>query len=49
MYNICDFLHFPAWNNISAGKWKKLEILYITWLNVVGNISIIAVPKSKMY
>ena len=27
MYNISDFLHF-----ISAGKCKKSEMLYITWL-----------------
>ena len=34
---------------ISAGKCKKSEILYITWLNVVGVIPFIRVAKSKMY
>ena len=44
MYNISDFLHF-----ISAGKFKKSEMLYITWLNIVGAIPFITVAKSKMY
>ena len=59
MYEIFDFLHFPARNKmydgaaqvylISAGKSKKSEMLYTTWLNVVGVISFITVAKSKMY
>ena len=59
MYNISDFLHFPARNKmyegaarvnfISAGKCKKSEMLYITWLNIVGVIPFITVAKSKMY
>ena len=59
MYNISNFLHFPGWNKmyegaarlhfISAGKCKKPEMLYITWLNVVGVIPFITVAKSKMY
>ena len=59
MYNISYFLHFPARNKmyegaarvnfIFAGKYKKSEILYITWLNVVGVIPFITVAKSKMY
>ena len=59
MYNISDFLHFPARNKmyegtagvhlIFAGKCKKSEMLYITWLNVVGVIPFITVAKSKMY
>ena len=49
MYNISDFLHFPARNKmykgaarlhfIFAGKCKKSEMVYITWFNVVGVIS----------
>ena len=34
---------------IFAGKCKKSEMLYITWLNVVGVIPFITVAKSKMY
>ena len=34
---------------ISAGKCKKSERLYITWLNVVGVIPFITVAKSKIY
>ena len=59
MYNISDFLHFPARNKmhegaarvyfISAGKWKKSEMLFITWLNVVGVIPFITFSKSKIY
>ena len=59
MYNISDFLHFPARNKmykgtacvhfIFDGECKKSEILYITWLNVVGVIPFITVAKSKMY
>ena len=59
MYNISDFLHFPAGNKmyegaarvhfISAGKCKNSEMLYITWLNVVGVIHFTKVTKSKMY
>ena len=59
MYNISDILHFPARNKIyepaaqvhfiPAGKCKKSEMLYITWLNVVGVIPYITVVKSKMY
>ena len=55
MYNILDFLHFPARNKmyegaaqvhfIFAGKCKKSVILYITWLNVVGFIPFITVAK----
>ena len=41
MYNISDFLHF-----IIAGKCIKSEMLYITWLNVVG-VGVGA--KSKLY
>ena len=56
MYNISDFLHFPARNKmyegaarvhfIFAGKCKESEMLYITWLNVVGVIPFITVAKS---
>ena len=59
MYNISDFLHFPAMNKmyegaarvhfIFAGKCKKSEMFYITWLNVVGVVPFITVAKSKMY
>ena len=59
MYNISDFLPVPARNEmyegaarvhfIFAGKCKKSEMLYITWLNVVGVIPFITVAKSKMY
>ena len=57
MYNISDSLHFPARikmyegafqvHFISAGKCKKSEMLYITWLNVVGVIPFITVEKVK--
>ena len=57
MYYISDLLHFPARNKInegaarvhfiSAGKSKKSERLYITWLNVVGVIPFITITKSK--
>ena len=58
MYNISDFLHFPARNKmyegaarvhfISAGKKKKKsEMLYITWLNVVGVIPLLQLQKVK--
>ena len=60
MYNISDFLHFTARNKmyegaaqvvhfIFAGKCKKSQMLYITWLNVIGVIPFITVEKSKMY
>ena len=55
MYYISKFLHFPARNKmfkgaarvhfISAGKCKKSEMLYITWLNVIGVIPFITVAK----
>ena len=55
MYNISDFLYFPARNKIyegaarvhfhSAGKCKKSEMLYIDWLNVVGVVPLITVTK----
>ena len=34
---------------ISAEKCKKSEMLYITWVNVVGVIPFITFVKSKMY
>ena len=34
---------------IFAGKRKKSEMLYITWLNIVGVIPFITVANSKMY
>ena len=55
MYDISDFLHFPARKKmyegaaqvhfILAGKCRKSEILYITWINVVGVIPFITVAK----
>ena len=44
MYEGAARVHF-----ISAGKCKKSEMLYITWLNVVGVIPFITVAISKMY
>ena len=44
MYGGAARVHF-----ISACKCKKSEMLYITWLNVVGVIPFITVAKSKMY
>ena len=44
MYKGAAQVHF-----IFAGKFKKSEMLYITWLNVVGVIPFITVAKSKMY
>ena len=59
MHNISDFLHFPVRNKmyegatpvhfISAGKCKKSEKLFISWLNVVGVIPFITIAKNKMY
>ena len=56
IYNISDFLHFPAKIKCTraapsyilflAGKCKKSEMLYITWLNVVGVVPFITVAKS---
>ena len=34
---------------IPAGKCKKSEMLYITWVNAVYVIPFITVAKSKMY
>ena len=55
MNNISDFLHFPTRNKmyegaarvhlIFAGYCKKPEMLYITWVNVVGVIPWITVAK----
>ena len=42
MYEGTARVHF-----ISAGKCKKSEMLYITWLNVVSVIPFITVAKSK--
>ena len=39
----------PSYILFLARKCKKSEMLYITWLNVVGVISFITVAKSKMY
>ena len=39
----------PRVHFIFAGKCKKSEILYITWLNVVGVMPFITVTQSKMY
>ena len=36
-------------NFIFAGKCKKSEMLYITWLNIVFVIPFITVAKSNMY
>ena len=44
MYEGAARVHF-----ISAVKCKKSEMLYITWINVVGVIPFITVAKSKMY
>ena len=54
MYNISDILHFPASIKMNEGaarvhfffarKCKKSEMLYITWLNVVGVIPFIMHP-----
>ena len=44
MYEGAARVHF-----ISAGKCKKSEMLYITWLNIVFVIPFITVAKSKMY
>ena len=44
MYKGAARIHF-----ILAGKCKKSEMLYITWLNVVRVIPFITVAKSKMY
>ena len=44
MYEAAARVHF-----ISAGKFKKSEMLYITWVNVFGVIPFITVAKSKMY
>ena len=44
MYEGTARVHF-----IFTGKCKKLEMLYITWLNVVGVIPFIKVAKSKMF
>ena len=44
MYKGTAQVHF-----IFARKYKKSEILYITWLNVVRVIPFITVAKSKMY
>ena len=44
MYKGAAQVHF-----ISAGKCKKSERVYITWLNVVGVIPFITVAKSKVY
>ena len=44
MYEGAARVHF-----IYAGKCKKSEMLYITWLNVAGVIPFITVAKSKMY
>ena len=44
MYERAALVYF-----IFTGKCKKSEMLYITWLNVVGVIPFITVAKSKMY
>ena len=44
MYEGAARVHF-----IFAEKCEKSEMLYITWLNVVGVIPFITVAKSKMY
>ena len=44
MYEGAARVHF-----IFAGKCKKSEMLYITWLNVVGVMPFITVAKNKMY
>ena len=44
MYEGAARVNFP-----SAGKCKKSEMLYITWLNIVGVIPFITVAKRKMY
>ena len=56
MFNITDFLHFPARNKmyegaarvhfISTGKCKNSEMFFDTWSNVVGIIPFITVAKS---
>ena len=40
MYKCAARVHF-----ISAGKYKKSQMLYITWLNVVGVIPFITDGK----
>ena len=44
MYEGAARVHF-----ILAGKCKQSEMLFITWLNVVGVVPFITVAKSKMY
>ena len=49
IYNIFAFLMVLARNKMYKGASKKLKMLYIIWLNVVGAIHFITVAKSKMY